>query len=99
MSILEFLKESVAAALGGGVLIAIVAYLLRFWITERLKNAIAHEYNRDLEAHKNHLAATSAARAEGQKAAIEFRYAGFDRLWKAMLHVRNSTSLYLTSID
>ena len=39
----------------GGAIGAIVVWLLRNWITERLKQSIAHEYNEKLENHKAEL--------------------------------------------
>lgn len=50
-SLLEFLIQAMPGATVAGVLVV----LLRGWITERLKQSIAHEYSESLERYKNAL--------------------------------------------
>jgi hypothetical protein len=49
------LIESVLSILLGGSAGAIVVWILRGWLTERLKQSIAHEYSEKLENHKTEL--------------------------------------------
>lgn len=95
----NFLSSVLASATISTVALAVLAFLLREWITERLKSAIKHEYDRDIESYKSILARIHAATAEGQKAAIERRMKAFDRIWKTMLSVREKTSSYNFHFD
>ena len=99
MDALKFISESITSAVTGGALIAALAWLFRSWITERLKNAIKHEYDRDLEAYRSALASVYSATAEGQKAAIDARLKAFDRIWKAVLALRNNVGFITTFLD
>ncbi len=47
--------ETLLSILSGGIAGAILAFLLRGWITERLKQSIQHEYAQKLETHKAEL--------------------------------------------
>jgi hypothetical protein len=89
-----FLSSVLASATVSAAAVAALAFLLREWIAERLKNAIKYEYERDIESYKSMLGRIHSATAEGQKAAIERRMKAFDRLWKTMLVVREKTSTY-----
>jgi hypothetical protein len=89
-----FLSSVITSVTVSTAALAMVTFLLGEWITERLKNAIKHEYDRDIESYKNMLARIHAATAEGQKAAIERRMKAFGRLWKTMLSIREKTSPY-----
>lgn len=95
----KFLSSVLASATVSTVLLAALSFLLRGWITERLKNAIKYEYDRDMESYKNMLVRVHTATAEGQKAAIERRMKAFDRLWKVMLAIKKSTSVYNYHFD
>lgn len=95
----SFMFDTLASAAVGGSLIAALAWLLRSWITERLSQSIKHRYDRDIEAYKNAMVFAISASAEGQKSAIEGRMRGFDRIWKAMLAVRNNTGPINTFLD
>ncbi len=99
MTLVSFILDTLASAAVGGSLIALLAWLLRSWITERLSQSIKHEYARDIEAYKNAMVSAISASAEGQKAAIEARMRGFDRVWKAMLAVRKNTGPITTFLD
>jgi hypothetical protein len=99
MEFLKFIFESVKSAVAGGILIAALACLFRSWIAERLKNAIRHEYDRDIEAYRAALASAYSATAEGQKAAIDARFKAFDRIWKAVLALRNNVGFITTFLD
>jgi hypothetical protein len=98
MSFVTYLSDLLSTAAFTAVLLAAVAWLLRSWITERLKNAVKHEYDREIESYKSVLMLVHSASAEGQKAAIEARMRAFDRIWKAMLALKKNTgsiTLYL----
>lgn len=95
----DFVSFVLTSATVSTVALAVLAFLLRGWITERLKNSIKHEYDRDIESYKSILSRIHAATAEGQKAAIERRMKAFDRVWKAMLTIRESTSPYNLYFD
>jgi hypothetical protein len=99
MEILKFIFESITSAATGGILIAALAWIFRSWITERLKNAIKHEYDRDLESYRAALSSVYSATAEGQKAAIDARFKSFDRIWKAVLALRNNVGFITTFLD
>ncbi|KFC66603.1 hypothetical protein FG94_03273 [Massilia sp. LC238] len=95
----KFLSSVLASATVSTMALAALAFLLREWIAERLKNSIKHEYDRDMESYKSMLGRVHAATAEGQKAAIERRMKAFDRMWKTMLSVRDSTGSYTFHFD
>lgn len=99
MEFLKLITGSLASAVTGGILIGVLAWLFRSWITERLKNAIKHEYDRDIESYRAALASAYSATAEGQKAAIEARFKAFDRIWKAVLALRNNVGFITTFLD
>lgn len=96
---MNFITTVLSTSLVTASLIAMAGWLLRSWIAERLKNAIRHEYERDIEAYKSVLSYVHAATAEGQKATIDARLKAFDRLWRAMLALRNSTGTVLLFFD
>lgn len=95
----SFLLSVISTTAVSTALLAALAWLLRSWIGERLKNAIRHEYDRDIESYKSVLALVHSATAEGQKAAIEMRMRAFDRVWKAILALRNNTGAITTFLD
>lgn len=99
MSLGTFLVDVLSTAAVTGLLLAAVAWLLRSWITERLKNAVKHEYDREIESYKSVLSLVHSATAEGQKAAIEARMRAFDRIWKAMLALKNNTGSITLFLD
>lgn len=88
---MSFLLNIISTTAAAVTLQLVAIWLLRAWITERLKNAIKHEYDREIEAYRSMLALVHSATAEGQKAAIEARMHAFDRVWKAILELRNKT--------
>jgi hypothetical protein len=84
----------------GGAAGAVVTYLSRDWISTRLKASIGHEYARKLEAYKTELqhtierevairTAAHASFSEGQKASMERKLDGIDKLWSTVLILRN----------
>lgn len=88
---MNFMTTVLSSVAVSSFLLIGATWLLRSWITERLKNAIKHEYDREIESYKSMLALVYSATAEGQKAAIEARMRAFDRIWKAMLALKNNT--------
>lgn len=95
----EFLIEALGTTAVSSALLLGLAWLFRTWITERLKNAVKHEYDREIEAYRSTLALVQSATAEGQRAAVEARIEAFDRLWRAMLAVRDNTGAITTFLD
>jgi hypothetical protein len=96
---LDFILGVLSTATISTILVAALAWLLRSWIAERLKNAIKHEYDREIAAYKSVLSLVQSATAEGQKAAIEARLKAFDRVWKATLALRNHSGAITTFLD
>lgn len=99
MEFIKFIFKSISSAATGGLLIAALAWIFRSWITERLKNAIKHEYDRDIEAYRAAIASAYSATAESQKAAIDVRFKAFDRIWKAVLALRDNVGFITTFLD
>lgn len=64
--ILNFLGSAVVSA----VLSSFVVWLSRAWISERLKNAIKHEYDEKLESHKAQLKAQADVETERLRAQL-----------------------------
>lgn len=95
----DFVISILATTAVSSVLLLGLAWLLRAWIMERLKNAVKHQYDREIEAYRSTLALVQSATAEGQRAAIEARMQAFDRLWHAMLAVRDNTGAITTFLD
>jgi len=50
-TLLDILRQVIPGAVAGGAL----AWLVRNWISERLRHSISHEYSQKLETHKNEL--------------------------------------------
>lgn len=95
----QFLLEVFSSGAVAAALLALVVWLTRSWISERLKGAIKHEYDREIESYKSMLSLVHGATAEGQKAAIEARMKAFDRVWKAMLALKNNTGAITLFLD
>lgn len=57
MTDFQFVVTILSSAGVSGLLVAALVFLSKSWLTERLKNAIAHEYAEKLETHKSTLAA------------------------------------------
>lgn len=95
----SFLLNTLSTTAVSAALLAALVWLCRAWIAERLKNAVKHEYDRELEAYRSALSLVYSASGEGQKFAMEARLRAFDRLWKAVLAVRNNTGMITTFLD
>jgi hypothetical protein len=55
----DFIQQVIASASVSTILVGVLGWLTRSWISERLKNAIRHEYNEKLATHKAQLKAQS----------------------------------------
>lgn len=64
---------------------ALMVFLLRTWISERLKGSIKHEYDLALESHKDALAATNNANLEILRNDLSLR-AKFMEIEKGWIH-------------
>lgn len=95
----EFLLSTITSAGASAALVVALAWLLRSWWEERIKNSIKHEYDRDIEGYKSTLALIHGATSEGRKAAIDVRIKAFDNVWKSVLYIRNTTIAYTHYLD
>jgi hypothetical protein len=66
----EFALTLLASAATSAALTGFVVWLTKSWISERLKNAIKHEYDQKLETHKAQLKAQSDVETERLKAQL-----------------------------
>jgi len=74
---MEIVITILASMTASGALTAGLVFLTKTWISERLKNAIKHEYDEKLESHKAQLKAESDAALERLRA--DLRIASFER--------------------
>ncbi len=61
---IDFSIQLISSAAVSAALTAAIIWLSKSWISERLKNAIKHEYDSKLESHKASLLAQSAVETE-----------------------------------
>lgn len=96
MSWLDSLNAFLGTIATGGAAGAIVTYLSPEWLSTRLKGSIEHEYARKLDAYKNELhhtverevalrTAAHASFSQGQRASMERKLNGIDKLWSTVL--------------
>ena len=98
----DFLYQVLTSAAVSAVLLGAAAWMLRAWISERMKNAIRSEYDQKLESHKAHLRADSEValerlRADLSIAAME-RQVQFSRLHEVRAEVIAETYARLTEL-
>src|SRR3990172_3149003 len=75
-----------------GLLIAALIFLTKSWITERLRNAIKHEYDQKLETHKAQLKGDHDTAVERLRA--ELRFDAFQQETRfADLHARRAETI------
>lgn len=86
----DFLINTLASATAGGALIALLAWISKSWISERLKADIQHIYNQKLESHKNELQAQSALSMERMRSQLSIA-ATERQVQFAGLHQKRST--------
>jgi hypothetical protein len=67
---MNFILTLLASAAVSASLSALVVWLTKTWITERLKNAIKHEYDEKLESHKAQLKARADVETERLKSQL-----------------------------
>ena len=67
----ELIKIIIASAGFSAMFSAAIIWLFKSWISERLKNAIAHEYAQKLETHKAQLQAASGIELEQLKSKLQ----------------------------
>ena len=70
MSSTEYLVALLSSAAVSACLTAALFWLLQNWISERLRNAIKHEYDVKLESHRAQLVASFGAANETHKAKL-----------------------------
>lgn len=83
-----------------------VVWILKEWISTRLRTSIQHEYDIKLETLKSDLshqaafqAKAYAAFSEGQKAAMERKLQAVDKTWKTLIDFRGKLPAILGFID
>lgn len=65
-----FVIQLISSAAASSILAAAIVWLSKSWISERLKNAIRHEYDQKLETHKAQLHAQSSIEMERLRAQL-----------------------------
>lgn len=86
---LDFLGQILTSVTVSVILVAALGWLTRSWISERLKNAIKHEYDEKLETHKSQLKAQSDVELEKLRADLSI--AAAERQFKfTKLHERRA---------
>ena len=71
MNIPDFIASIVTSASVTAILFAVLIFLSKSWISERLKNAIKNEYDEKLESHKSTLMAENGRILEKLKAELQ----------------------------
>lgn len=66
----DFASTLLASATISGILTAVLVWLSKTWISERIKDSIRHEYDRKLETHKSLLATEQSQNLERIKAEL-----------------------------
>lgn len=121
MTAQDLFLSILSSAAFSGVLACGLLWLSRAWLSERLKNSIAHEYAQKLETYKAQLlaqnqialatlqaelqkeaairSAVQSAASERQRVAMGNRLSAIDRIWKAVLALRNSSPHLMTLLD
>ncbi len=62
--VIDFIVQLIASAAVSVALSGLLLWMIRSWLSERLKNAIKHEYEQKLETHKAQLKAQSDVELE-----------------------------------
>lgn len=98
----DFLFQVLSSAAVTTVLLGAVGWLLRSWLSERMKNAIRSEYDQKLETHKAQLKAESDVALEKLRADLSIaaaeRQIQFSRLHEARAEVIAETYARLTEL-
>lgn len=91
-----FLLSFLASAATGAILSAMVAWLCKSWISERLKAAIQHEYNEKFETFKVKLQADSAIEMEKLRSQLNINAAERQIQFSGLYQIRGQviTRLY-----
>lgn len=104
----------ITALASGGVVSAAVNFLLRDWISERLRQSIQHEYSQKLETYKAELQAqqevalarlrsvqnlAATSFVETRKAAQERQFKAIEQLWAIILELGQSLPPAVMVID
>lgn len=99
---MDILPTIVTSVLSSGA----VVWVLKEWLSTRLRTSIQHEYDIKLETLKSDLSrqaalltAAHSSFAEGQKAAMERKLQAVDKLWKSLVDFRGKLPAILGFID
>ena len=93
-----------------GALISGGAFVGKTWISERMRQSVAADYEHNLEEYRDALArfssqlaavqsAANAALLEGQRASAERRANAVDALWREVLRIRNESPAAVGMLD
>jgi hypothetical protein len=84
-----FFLQLIASAGVNAVLSSLIIWITKFWISERLKQSIKHEYDQELEIHKAQLKAESDVEIERLKCQLSIS-ANEHQIRFASLHERQA---------
>ena len=109
-SLWTVLSGSLLAGIAIITVVGIIVYLIRTWLAERIRQSIAHDFDRRLEEYKTELnqltskynslqSAANAALIEGQRISAEYRIKAADEMWREILRLREETTNPLTMLD
>ena len=100
--ITDYVLHVLSSALFSSVLVGAGAWLIRSWVSERMKNAIRSEYDQKLETHKSQLKAQSDVAIERVRADLSIaaaeRQIQFARLHEERAEVIAETYARLTEL-
>ena len=83
----------------GGSASAIVVWLARNWISERIKNSIKHEYDAKLETHKAQLQIAATERSVRYSKIFEEIAVTVAETYKLLLAVHDSVASYTSIVE
>lgn len=93
---METILGSIVSA---GISGALLVWILRGWISERIKGSIQHEYNLKLESHKQSMQDDYAHKFEMHKQAIQHEYSLKQETYKAELNANMQDVLHKQKLD
>lgn len=99
---MDFISTIFTSVISSGA----VVWILKEWISTRLRTSIQHEYDIKLETLKSDLSRQTAFQlkayasfSEGQKAAMERKLQAVDKTWKTLIDFRGKLPAILGFID
>lgn len=103
---MEVAVSILASLAASGALTAALVFLSKTWISERVKNAIKHEYDQKLETFRANIRADQAIKdaaaasfSATHSAAFERRLDAIRTIWQAIMRMRQNTPAILQITD